>query len=234
MMSNHLTTTSKKHDELKRILKPLLSIKNSGKNNPRYGKRTTNTEETRRKISESRKGKKNSEESKRKQSATNTGEGNPNYGNRWNQTEEAKRKISEAVRGENHPLYGKPCSEERKRNISIANTGSRWYVNMNTGERFQIKQEEFDAREDKEFLVPGSGRKGLHNRINFLTGDIIMFPKDEGYVYPWKKYNPRIERKGCVLYKNPQTSEEFRCRVGDQPDGFFAYCELWGYETDIT
>ena len=34
-----------------------------------------------------------------------------------------KQKISKAMSGKNHPLYGKPCPEERKRRISEANKG---------------------------------------------------------------------------------------------------------------
>ena len=97
--------------------------------------------ETRRKLSEANKGKKRSEETKQKISASKTGENHPNYGKpRSEETKrkmsenhpmkrpEARRKLSEARKGENnpmygrtgenHPNYGKPRSEETKRKMS--------------------------------------------------------------------------------------------------------------------
>ena len=40
-------------------------------------------------------------------------------------SEEAKRKISEAMKGENHPMYGKYHSEEAKRKMSEAVKGRK-------------------------------------------------------------------------------------------------------------
>ena len=63
------------------------------------------SEETKRKISEALKGKKHSEETKRKISEANKGERNPNYGKKGKPlSEEAKRKLSEAYKGKHWKL----------------------------------------------------------------------------------------------------------------------------------
>ena len=106
------------------------------------------SEETRRKMSESKRGENNpfygrhfSEESKKKLSdalkGKMIGENNPFYGQKH--TEETKQKLSEyastrtgdknpnygnhALAGENHPLYGQHLSEETKRKISESRKG---------------------------------------------------------------------------------------------------------------
>lgn len=56
----------------------------------------SHSEETRRKISESGKGKHN-----------HKGVNNPNYGKHHTHSEETKRRISEATKGENNPMFGK-------------------------------------------------------------------------------------------------------------------------------
>lgn len=65
--------------------------------------------ETRKKLSDARKGK----------NYGMVGENAPFYG--MHHTDEAKRKISEAFAGENHPLYGTHRSEETKEKILVSN-----------------------------------------------------------------------------------------------------------------
>lgn len=69
------------------------------------------TEEVKRKISESKKGKQLSEEHKRKLSESRKGEKNPNYGN------------GDKIRGEKNPNYGRHHSEEAKRKLSESQKG---------------------------------------------------------------------------------------------------------------
>ena len=122
----------------------------SGENHPLYGRH--HTQETREKMSASRRGKKRApftEEHRANISKSRTGEKNPNYEKpAWNRdipcTEEAKSKISqtltgrkrpdqsEQMKGERNPNYGKPSprkgiprSEETKRKIGDANRGKQ-------------------------------------------------------------------------------------------------------------
>lgn len=110
----------------------------SGERNPWYGKHFSEehrrkisesnkgrvfTEETRRKISESNKGKHSyfkgihlTDEHRRKISEAQKGELGNNYGKKA--SEETRKKLSEQRSGENHYRYGKHCSEKTKRKIS--------------------------------------------------------------------------------------------------------------------
>ena len=85
------------------------------------------SEETRKKISETNKGKTPwnkgkinvySEETRKKMSESKKGENHPMYGK--THSEETKKKMSEAQKGENHPMYGKTLSEQTKKKISEA------------------------------------------------------------------------------------------------------------------
>ena len=72
------------------------------------------SEETRKKMSESRKGKQFSEEHRRKISESRKGK---------HFSEEHRRNISESQKGENNHNYGKHFSEEHRRNISESQKG---------------------------------------------------------------------------------------------------------------
>ena len=73
-------------------------------------------EETRKKISNSLKGKPKSEEQKKKLSETLIGEKNPFY--RKHHSYETKKKISLSKKGKPSPNKGKPMSEEQKKKLS--------------------------------------------------------------------------------------------------------------------
>ena len=128
---------------------PEASERMMGENNPFYGKHHTEetkkflservfSKETRKRMSEAKKGKKLSkehsqkialgntgkrrtEEVKKKMSAGKMGEKNPFYGKKH--TPESKKKISEQTTGENNPFYGKQHTEEFKSGLSEARTG---------------------------------------------------------------------------------------------------------------
>ena len=97
------------------------------------------SEKTKRKMSEARKGKKFSDEHKRKLS-----ENNARYWKNKNRSEKTKRKISEAKKGKtlseetrkkmseaqkgkNHPMYGKTHSEKTRKKMSKAHKGKKPY-----------------------------------------------------------------------------------------------------------
>ena len=79
----------------------------------------TFSQETRRKISEANTGRKHSEEFRRKMSEAHTGK------KRGPLPEETRRKISEANTGEKNHLFGKQLSPEHRRKIGEANTGKK-------------------------------------------------------------------------------------------------------------
>ena len=91
-----------------------MSESHKGKNNYFYGK--THTEETRKKISESHKGKTLSEETKKKISESEKGKV---------VSEETKKKIGKSKKGENHPFYGKTLSEETRKKMSESRKGEK-------------------------------------------------------------------------------------------------------------
>ena len=61
------------------------------------------------------------EESRKKLSETRKGENNPNYGKTF--SEETRKKMSEAHKGENNPNYGKTFSKEHRKKIGKAMKG---------------------------------------------------------------------------------------------------------------
>ncbi len=84
------------------------------------------SEETRQKMSEANKGrpawnkgKHLSEEQKKHLSEINTGSNNPNYGRHYKHSEETRQKISEANKG-------KPKSDEWRRKMSESYKGKHW------------------------------------------------------------------------------------------------------------
>jgi len=81
-----------------------------------------------------------SEETRRKMSDSKKGENNFNYGKttseetrkriseaKKNMSDETRRKISEANKGEKNPMYGKTASEETKRKMSDVMIGKKWW-----------------------------------------------------------------------------------------------------------
>ena len=85
------------------------------------------SEETKKKISEARKGKGKplSEETRRKMSEANKGENHPMYGKP--RSEETRKKISETLKGKNNPNYGKPLPEEIRKKLSKAQNTTGFY-----------------------------------------------------------------------------------------------------------
>ena len=93
-----------------------LSESHKGEKNHNYSKNFS--EEYRRKISESGKGRTHSEETKIKMSEARKGK---------TFSEETKIKMSEVRKGENHYLYGKTHSEETKIKMSETRKGRKWW-----------------------------------------------------------------------------------------------------------
>ena len=98
-----------------------LSESKKGEKHNNYGKKPS--EETCRRISEANTGQKRSEETCRRISESKKGEKHPNYGKTL--PEETKQKMSETKKGENNPNYGNTLSEEHRQKISKAITGQK-------------------------------------------------------------------------------------------------------------
>jgi G:T-mismatch repair DNA endonuclease (very short patch repair protein) len=96
------------------------------------------TEETRRRMSESHKGKIATDETRIKMSESRKGEKHPFYGKRFSEehkhklsvahmgkypSEETRLKLGDSRRGENNCWYGKKFSDEYRRKLSIAHRG---------------------------------------------------------------------------------------------------------------
>lgn len=83
------------------------------------------SEETKKIMSEAKKGKSKSEEHRKKLSEANKGKNNPFYGK--TRTEKSRKKQGQSRKGkyaqENHPMYGKSPSEETKRKQSEVKKG---------------------------------------------------------------------------------------------------------------
>ena len=105
------------------------------------------SDETRKKLSESKKGQKWSEEQRQKTSDAMQGENNPFYGK--HHTDETRKKIADKATGRHH-------TEESKRKMSESRKGKNNYMYGRRGE-----------------LCPHYGKKAIHNS----DGDIIyVFP----------------------------------------------------------
>lgn len=76
------------------------------------------TEEFKKNLSLTQKGKHHSEETKKKMSKSQKGSNHWNYGKHT--SKEVKEKISQKLKGSNNPLYRKPKSEETKKKMSKA------------------------------------------------------------------------------------------------------------------
>jgi len=91
------------------------------------------SEESKKKISESHKGKfgrHHSEETRRKISEGHKGQIPWNIGKTNVYSEESKKKMSESHKGKKHPMYGKHHSEDAKKKISEGNKGK--YISEET------------------------------------------------------------------------------------------------------
>jgi group I intron endonuclease len=150
--AEHLTEDEANHIEM--LLIALFDTTNSnyGYNLRSGGKHSTLSEETKIKISESRKGKyagennpfygkKHTDETKRKMRENHadlSGENSPNY--RKILSEETRQKIKDNhadISGENHPNYGQKLSDETRRKISESRKGKYTGGNSPTAKKIQ-------------------------------------------------------------------------------------------------
>ena len=98
-----------------------ISLKLKGK--PAHNKGVPMSEESKRKMSESRKGKLHTEETKKKISESNKGKPSAMLGKKH--SEESKKKMGESRSGKKNPFFGKHHTEETRKKISTANKGKQ-------------------------------------------------------------------------------------------------------------
>lgn len=79
-------------------------------------------------------GHKHSEETRRKMSENRKGSKNSNYGNRWSQSQELKQLHSKLSTGKNNGMYGKKHTEESKNKMSESKKGKPSWNKGLTGE----------------------------------------------------------------------------------------------------
>lgn len=169
------------------------ALHTKGKKNPMYGRTSpmkgkTLSEETRRKLSEAKKGKKRapfSEETRKKMSEAQKGEKNHFYGK--THTEETRKKISEANKGRifseetrkkiSESNKGKAYSEESRRKISEANKGR---IPWNKGKQLSEEARK-KMSEAKKGHPPTKGCKGMHWYNNGVE-NILSCTCPEGYI----------------------------------------------------
>lgn len=181
----------------------------SGEKHPMFGKHLS--EETKKKIGKSQKGKHPTEETRRKMSESRRGEKNYMFGKHhsdetkikigekskgrksWNKdmkmSEEFKRKNSEAHKGlqtgEKNPMFGKHHSEESKKKISEARKGK---PGPNKGKPMseETKKKLSDARK---------GKKCPEITIKKLSKKVLQFTLDGEFVREWESTH-ECERNG--------------------------------------
>ena len=164
IIANNLTKEAA--DDLEKLLINKFNTMNSkyGYNLREGGSRGHPSEETRRKMSESKKGVLLSEETKRKLSTLNKGENNPNYGK--HPSEETRKKLSEANKGENNYNYGKHPSEETRRKMSESHKGKclseetkRKLSEANKGENHPLYGKHLSEETKKKLSEANKGKR---------------------------------------------------------------------------
>jgi group I intron endonuclease len=96
------------------------------------GKTRIFTEDHKRKMSEARRGKILSKETRKKISEARKGSNNPMYGKTRVFTEETKRKMSEARKGSNNPMYGKTRTHSKKIKRKISESLKKYHLSTKT------------------------------------------------------------------------------------------------------
>jgi hypothetical protein len=192
----------------------------NGKDNPLHGK--NHSEETRRKMSENRKGKykgiPKSEEHKRKIALANTGKKHSEESKRKMSlnrigivaSEETKKKLSEMRKGENHPLYGKKHSSEsiQKMKETHSNRSEETLKKMSaakSGEKHPLHGKKH-SEETKKKISEGN-KKPKHT--------------EESRRKISESRKGKSNNIGTKWFHNPITLEQIRIHPNNPPSGFF-------------
>lgn len=137
------------------------------------------------------KGKHHSEETKRKMSEARKGSLNSNYGNHRKMNSMELKRHKELRKGENNPMYGKHHSDETKRKISeahkVENLSDETRKRISQGQLGKTKSKEAKLKLSKAFL----GRKWVTNGLQdrFETSEICEVLVNQGFHYGRSKYS---------------------------------------------
>lgn len=187
-----------------------------GSDNPIHGK--NHSEETRKKMSENRKGKykgiPKSEEHKRKIALSNTGKKhseesiNKMRSSHSNRSEETRKNISESKKGKsaNCNFSGRKHSEETKKKMSESRSGKNHPLYGKSGEnnpRYGLKHSE----ETKKKIAEGN-RKPKHS--------------EESRKKISESRKGKSNNVGTKWFHNPKTLESIRCLPTDAPKDFIS------------
>ena len=263
MSNNKLYGIKSKDCELyKKKYADYLKENKSGKNNPNYGKRgilshsygKPRSEETKRKLSKAHKGKKLSEETKKKMSDYWKKHGNWIKGKKL--PEEIRKQISESMigrfSGENHPLYGKPRSEETKRKLSEAHKGKKlseetkkkmslnnvgeknhafgkkWLYNKDTDEQVYVLSNEFEKYLNEGFIFGMRPKTPLSEDSKRKMSMSKMGEKNARFGKKFPKFSEQM--KGRVRMYNPKLDKNAYVRpddVGDYKELGYVFGQKW-------
>ena len=167
----------------------------AGEKHPNYGKHLseetrrkisvslkgkTPSEETRRKMSDSHKGKNLSEETKQKISEVKSGEKNPMFGK--HHSEESKKKMSQNhydCSGEKHPMFGKKHSEETRRKISNSHKG------LQAGEKNPMYGKHHSEETKNKISVAKKGKNRSEETKQKLSKKVLQFSLSGEFIREW-------------------------------------------------
>ena len=137
------------------------------------------SEETRKKLSESHKGKNNinfgaplSKDHKRKLSKANKGKKGNMCGK--HHSAESRRRISETKRGKNHPMFGKHHSEETRRKIGDGQKGEKGNMfGKHPSEETRKKMSKAHSGENNSNWKGGISYEPYCHKFNFIFKEYI-------------------------------------------------------------
>ena len=160
----------------------------AGANHPLYGKHLS--EETRKKLSDKAKCRVMSEETKQKIADANRGS---------RRTDEQRARMSDAAKrkylnpdnhlcGEKHPMYGKHHSEETKKKISEANSGSRNGSYGKTGIDSVLSKQIHQYDKDGNFIREWYGTTDIERELGLDHSTIVKCCKHKPHYKSYGGY----------------------------------------------
>lgn len=126
------------------------------------------------------KGHRHSEETKKRMSESRKGSRNANYGNHYKRSKELRERHSKLMSGKGNPMYGKKHSEETRRKISESRKGQE--------SNFKGKSHtEENKRKFSEYMTNrNKGRKWITNGIENKFIDPNTFDLEKYFNNGWR------------------------------------------------